>query len=92
VTVSTLIVFHTNVKLSLCLIKYHAINTYPVPNQEPRQENMRGSGGRAPRILIRGTSGGDISFTPPPFYSPGKSPSYPLVRRVGGPQNRSGGS
>jgi hypothetical protein len=31
-----------------------------------------------------------VSFTPRPFYPRGKSPRYPLDRRLGGPQNRSG--
>jgi hypothetical protein len=31
-----------------------------------------------------------VSFTPRPLYSQGKSPRYPLDRRLGGPQSRSG--
>jgi hypothetical protein len=31
-----------------------------------------------------------VSFTPRPLYSQGKSPWYPLDRRPGGPQSRSG--
>jgi hypothetical protein len=31
-----------------------------------------------------------VSFTPRPLYSQGKSPWYPLDRRLGGPQSRSG--
>jgi hypothetical protein len=31
-----------------------------------------------------------VSFTPRPLYRQGKSPWYPLHRRLGGPQNRSG--
>jgi hypothetical protein len=31
-----------------------------------------------------------VSFTPRPFYPEGKSPWYPLDRRLGGPQSRSG--
>jgi hypothetical protein len=31
-----------------------------------------------------------VSFTPNPFYSQEKSPRYPLDRRLGGPQSRSG--
>jgi hypothetical protein len=30
-----------------------------------------------------------ISFTPRPLYPQGKSPWYPLDRRLGGPQSRS---
>jgi hypothetical protein len=31
-----------------------------------------------------------VSFTPRPLYLQGKSPCYPLDRRLGGPQGRSG--
>jgi hypothetical protein len=31
-----------------------------------------------------------VSFAPQPFYPQGKSPQYPLNRRLGGPQNKSG--
>jgi len=31
-----------NVKLSLCLTKYHAIRTYPLLNQLPRHEDIGG--------------------------------------------------
>jgi hypothetical protein len=31
-----------------------------------------------------------VSFTPRPLYPQGKSPWYPLDRRLGGPQSRSG--
>jgi hypothetical protein len=31
-----------------------------------------------------------VNFTPRPLYPQGKSPQYPLDRRLGGPQNRSG--
>jgi hypothetical protein len=30
-----------------------------------------------------------VSLTPRPVYTRGKSPRYPLDRRLGGPQNRS---
>jgi hypothetical protein len=33
-----------------------------------------------------------VSFTPFPLNSRGKSPRYPLDRRLGGPQSRSGRS
>jgi hypothetical protein len=68
-----------NVKLSLCLTKHHAMKTY------------WGSGGIAPHILDLGTRcRWVISFTPRPLYPQGKSPWYPLDRRLGGPQSRSG--
>jgi hypothetical protein len=31
-----------------------------------------------------------VSFTPRPLYPQGKGPRYPLDRRLGGPQSRSG--
>jgi hypothetical protein len=31
-----------------------------------------------------------VSFTPQPLYPQGKNPWYPLDRRLGGPQSRSG--
>jgi hypothetical protein len=43
------------VRMSLYLTKYHAIKTYPVLNYEPRHEDVRRSGGIAPRILNLGT-------------------------------------
>jgi hypothetical protein len=33
-----------------------------------------------------------ISLTPPPLYPKGKSPTYPLDTKLGGPQNWSGHS
>jgi hypothetical protein len=50
-----------------------------------------GSGFIAPRILNLGTKWGwVVDFTPQPLYSQGKSPWYPLDKRQGGPQSRSG--
>jgi hypothetical protein len=67
------------VKLSLCLTKYY------------NHEGVLGSGGTAPRILDLGTKWRwVVSFTPRPLYPQGKNPWYPLDRRLGGPQNRSG--
>jgi hypothetical protein len=64
---------------SLCLTKHHAINTY------------WGIVGVAPRNLDLGTRWRwVVSFTPRPLYPQGKSPRYPLDRRRGGPQSRSG--
>jgi hypothetical protein len=54
-------------------------------------ETYWGSGGIASRIIDLDTSWRwAVSFTPRPLYPQGKSPSYPLDRRLGGPQNRSG--
>jgi hypothetical protein len=65
------------VKLSLCLTKNPAMKTY------------WGSGGRA-RIFDLGTRWmWVVSFTPRPLHPQGKSPRYPLNRRLGGPQSRS---
>jgi hypothetical protein len=50
-----------------------------------------GSGDIAPRILDLGTRWRwAVSFTSLPLYPQGKSPWYPLDRRLGGPQSRSG--
>jgi hypothetical protein len=46
-----------------------------------------GIGGIAPRILDLGTR---WSFMHRPFYPQGKGPWYPLDKRLGGPQSRSG--
>jgi hypothetical protein len=49
------------------------------------------SGGTAPHILNLGTRWRwVVSFTPRPLYPQGKSPQYPLDRRLGGLQSRSG--
>jgi hypothetical protein len=65
------------VKLSLYFTKHHAMKTY------------WGSGGMAPRILDLGTRWRwVVSFMPRPLYPQGKSPWYPLDRRLGGPQSR----
>jgi hypothetical protein len=51
------------------------------------------SGGIAPRILDLGTRcRWVVSFTIRLLYPQGKSPWYPLDRRLGGPQSRSGHS
>jgi hypothetical protein len=66
-------------KVSLCLTKHNAMKTY------------WGSGDIAPLILVLGTRcRWVVSFTPWPLYPQGKSPWYPLDRRLGGPQSRSG--
>jgi hypothetical protein len=50
-----------------------------------------GSGSTAPRILDLGTRWRwVVSFTHRSLYLQGKSPWYPLDRRLGGPQSRSG--
>jgi hypothetical protein len=50
-----------------------------------------GSGGIASRILDLGTRWRCmVSFTIRPLYFQGRSPWYPLVRGLGGPQSRSG--
>jgi hypothetical protein len=56
----------------------------------PRHEGVLGSGGIAPNILYLGTRWSWVSFTPRPPYPQGKSPWYPLDRRLGWPQSRSG--
>jgi hypothetical protein len=54
-------------------------------------ETYWGSGGIAPRFLDLGTRWRlAVSFTPRSLYPQRKSPCYPLDRRLGGPQSRSG--
>jgi hypothetical protein len=61
------------------LTEHHAIKAY------------WGNGGISPRILDLGTRWRwVVSFTQRPLYTQGKSPWYPLDRRMGGPQSRSG--
>jgi hypothetical protein len=68
------------VKLCLCLT-----------NEALRHEGVWGSGCIDPHFLDLGTSWRRmVSFTPRPLYPRGKSPRYPLDRRLGGPQSRSG--
>jgi hypothetical protein len=63
-------------KLSLCLTKHQAIKTL-------------GGRGIVPHILDFSTRKWVVSFIPQLLYSRGKSPQYPLDRRLGGPQNQS---
>jgi len=52
-----------------------------------------GNGGSALRIPSLGTRWRRmVSLTPRPLYLRGKNPWYPLNRRLGGPQSRSGRS
>jgi len=68
-----------NLTLSLCYTKHHAMEKY--------WEN----GGIAPLILNRCTRWRSVViFTPLSLYSWRKSPWYPLDRRLGGLQSRSG--
>jgi hypothetical protein len=46
-----------NVKLSLCLTKYHTMKTHPVLNQAPCHEDVLWNGVIAPRILNLGRIG-----------------------------------
>jgi hypothetical protein len=64
--------------VSLGLTKHHDMKTY------------WGSGGTAPHILWPRHQMGVVSFTARLLYPQGKSPWYPLDRRLGGPQSRSG--
>jgi hypothetical protein len=67
----------SKVELSLCLT-----------NLTLRHEDVWGSGCIDPGFLDLGTIWRSVvSFTPRPLYPCGKSPRYPLDRRLGGPQN-----
>jgi hypothetical protein len=59
-------------------------------NWAPRLEGVLGSGGIAPHILDGTRWRCVVSFTTRPLYPHGKRPSYPLDRRLGGPQGRFG--
>jgi hypothetical protein len=68
------------VKLSFCLT-----------NSALRHKGIWGSGCIDPHFLDLGTSWRwVVNFTPRPLYPQGKSPRYPLDKRLGGPQSRSG--
>jgi hypothetical protein len=67
------------IKLSLCLTKHHAMKAYW--GVEVYLHTFFDLGTRWRRV---------VSFTPQPLYPQGKSPLYPLDRRLGGPQSRSG--
>jgi hypothetical protein len=76
---SKLTIVKGKVKLSLCF------------NRASRHGSVLGERGIAPRILDLSTRWRwMVSFTPRPLYPQEKSPLYPLDRRLGGPQNRSG--
>jgi len=63
----------------------------PVLNETHCHDDVRGSGGIAPRVRTLGTRcRWVVSFTSLPLYPRRKFPWYPLDRRPGGPQNRSG--
>jgi hypothetical protein len=60
-------------------------------NEALRHEDVWGSGCIDPRFLDLGTSWRWlVRFTSRSLYPRGKSPRYPLDRRLGGPQSRSG--
>jgi hypothetical protein len=66
-------------RFPVLLTEHHAMKAY------------WGSGGVASRILDLGTRWRwVVSFTTRLLYPQGKSPRYPLSRRLGGPQSRSG--
>jgi len=70
------------------LTKHQALKTYLLINLTPRQEDIMGSGGVAPRILnLSPTWMWVVSFTYRSLYSRGNIPRYPLYRRLGGPQS-----
>jgi hypothetical protein len=61
------------VKLPLCLSKHHSVKTYWGMEVASRILNLD------TRWMCV------VNFTPQQFYSRGKSPRYPLERRLGGP-------
>jgi hypothetical protein len=68
-------------KLSLCLIKHHAMNRYRVA--EVYNFTILDPSNRWRWV---------VSFTLRPLYTRGNGPQHPLDRGLGGPQSRSGRS
>jgi hypothetical protein len=62
----------------------------PLFNWAPRHEGVLGSGGIASRINLGTIWRWVVGFTARPLHLRGKSPWYPLDRRLGGSQSRSG--
>jgi hypothetical protein len=89
---------HTGEKLRLINKYFHIFHkkSKVVPvlfNGALRQEGVLGSGGIAPRILdLVNRWMFVVSFMPQPLYPQRNGPWYPLDRRLGGPQSRSGRS
>jgi hypothetical protein len=78
-------------RLSIALSKVEVKFSLCLNNQVLRNDSVRGSGCIDPRFLDFGISWKwVVSFTPRPLYPLGKSLRYPLDRRLGGPQSRSG--
>jgi hypothetical protein len=93
------LVFIVVIHVSSCFIWvrnlfYHSIvnvKLSPWLNWALRHEDILGSGGIAPRILDIGAGWRwVVAFMPLPLYPQGKSPWYPLDRRLCGPQSRFG--
>jgi len=62
----------------------------PVLQLIRRREDVLGIGGIAPQNITLGFRWRRVvNFTPQPFISRGKSPQYPLDRRLCGPWSRS---
>jgi hypothetical protein len=67
------------IKIGLTLTEHYVMKAY------------EGSGSITPRVLELGTRWRSVvNFTHRPLYSQGKSPWYPLDRRLDGPHSRSG--
>jgi hypothetical protein len=78
-------VVKVNVKLSLCLTKYHVKKMYPCHEDTWKNRGIDAC------ILNLGTRWKlVVSFMPQPLYPWGKSHMYPVDRRLGGPQSQSG--
>jgi hypothetical protein len=85
---------HTRVtvmlKLYLCLIKYHALRCTSCLVKHHALKTYWGTESIAPRINLGPRWRWVVSFMPWPHYHQCKSPRYPLERRLGGSQSRSG--
>jgi hypothetical protein len=71
------------------VIYYKCTRIFTVMPYECR-EGIWESGGMAPLFFTLDARWRMISFAPGPFYLQEKNPQYPLNRRLGGPQSRSG--
>jgi hypothetical protein len=72
-------------------MKFKTVKSLCLNNQDHHHEDMWGSGGIAPPFLTSALHGAEWSTSRPgPSILEEKSPRYPLDRRLGGPQSRSG--
>jgi len=77
--------------MSLCLTNYKAMKMHSLLDEAPRHGDVLGEWWYSPRILKLSTCWRCVvSFRPRPNYLHGRTLRFPLDRRLGGPQSRSG--